>query len=189
MERCLTVVGMGVSLAIAGCGGGCPDPSFTGPVQATWGDNAVVVKWKGSIDDPLPDRYYAAAALSSRSDDHTPAKSVTSTGPLELTFAFDELDARVGATPHLDIDLEFPDQQSVIACSHPGMADSFYVTLSLDFDEAAHTVSAAFGQISAQRGNCSASGAPSEPGMNAGWWSVVALASIFVGLRRGRRAP
>jgi hypothetical protein len=195
--RRLATAGCALGLAqpfTSGCGGGCPDPTMDNPATATWSATrsvasdagievvtAVVVRWPAKPRDPFPDSYYAGATTKASSF----VASIELTAPHELSIEIIDLDALVKSNPHLEVYLELPDPRDAVKCNHPGRGDSFYVRLALDFDAAAHSVSARFGATSARRGACDVGGSSSEGG--GGVMFGVVLATAMLGWRRRGR--
>ena len=186
MKWSLMALAAALSYAALGCSTSCPDPRFAGPVKATWSPRAVVVTWPATPGDRLPDPYYASAELQMAGDAGAAVKGVRSTGPRELTIEIDDVEAQARSSPRLDIDLGFPDQRSFIACTHPGRDDSFSVRLALNFDPAAHTVSASFGELHEHRGACSASGRTGAEGGDR-WILALVVAGAITSRRAARR--
>ena len=176
--------------SLGACGTSCPYPVFHDPVTVTWqatpsgaSVTPVVLRWTAT-NDPLPERYYEPVSVGKPADSgDTPVSAARRTGAHELTFDMRDLDAYVRAHPRFTVSLDFADTRGFVQCNHPGMADSYFVDVTFDFNATARTATARFGEVHLAAGACSvaAPGARSSGG-------ALALIAIALCARRRRDA-
>lgn len=188
----LALCAAAASRALAACGGdACPSPVFGEPVTVTWppasatvdGVTPVVLRWSAA-NDPLPERYYEPFSVEAPPDGgRIPTDAARRTGVRELTFDMRNLDAYVRATPRFTARLRFPDTMGYVPCSHPGMADQYVVDVTFDFNAAARTGTARFGQVQVAAGACDVA-APGAGGRRGAHVAALVLLTALLGQRR-----
>jgi hypothetical protein len=79
----------------------------------------------------LPDTYFENVTVVGGASKGTARLSTERTIVVTYSGAPEAAD---GGDSVLSILLQFPDRRTAIACSHPGMADQYYLTVTLTFD-------------------------------------------------------
>ncbi len=184
---------LSAAMGLIACGGtACPSPVFGEPVTVSWGTpttgvnsvTPVVLRWTAT-NDPLPDRYYEPLLVgATRDGGAVPSTTARRTGVRELTLEMYALETYVRAHPQFAVTMTFPDTMGFVTCSHPGMADSYSVDVTFNFDVTAHTATARFSEVHVAVGACSVA-APGSPSSKGGALALVALAGVL-SLRRRR---
>jgi len=89
----------------------------------------------------LPDQYFAGVELSAATGPEVRAvvQSVEHSAAREITVRLDgrSLSTLIQRQDQFVISLEFPDRRTVIDCSHPGMADRYFLDVLLVFESGA----------------------------------------------------
>lgn len=195
LPRLALVLGaVAASRALAACGGeACPSPVFGEPVTVTWlpattdGVTPVVLRWSAA-NDPLPERYYEPDSVEALPDAGSiPTSSARRTGLRELTLDLRNFDAYVRDRPRFTVRMRFPDTMGYVQCSHPGMSDEYIVDVAFEFNAAARTGTARFGEIHVAAGACDVA-APGAGSSGGGAVALVALAGALGWRRRRGRA-
>jgi len=192
LPRIALVLGaLAASRAFAACGGeACPSPVFGEPVTVTWPPattdrvTSVVLRWSAA-NDPLPERYYEPYSVEALPDaGFIPTSNARRTGLRELTLDMLDFDAYVRERPQFTVRMRFPDTMEYVPCSHPGMPDQYVVDVTFDFNAAARTGTARFGEVHVGAGACDVA-APGAGSPGGGAVALVALAGAL-GWRRRR---
>ncbi len=137
----------------------------------------------------MPDHYYGAAnGPISGAAAGAGFRKLTLAGPRQWRLELEGLDAQLASSSRVELSFILPDTQGSAKCSHPGMTDMYFVSLHLDFDRAAHTVSASFGPVHAQHGECGvAGGLGGAAGDRVGGASMLACVAALLARARRRR--
>jgi hypothetical protein len=150
--------------ASACCKGDCPSPKFETTATVAWKKSTVTltsdagvepsvsvdvvdIQWFKTPKDVIPDSYYQGARFGAPSGAGLVESQTKWLAPRHAQVTFRSLSTYLKKSHSMSLDMKMGDTRGAVKCNHPGMPDSYGVSLLLDFDEKANTVSGKFGKV------------------------------------------